>query len=90
MKKSNGTETSSFGTNGRINHDSTKFYNSKMYRELKEKEIDKKNNIFPTDLENKIIHGSAENMKEILDCSVHLMITSPPYNVSKEYDEALS
>ena len=29
-------------------------------------------------------------MKEIPDCSVHLMITSPPYNVSKEYDDDLS
>ena len=29
-------------------------------------------------------------MKEIPDNSVHLMITSPPYNVSKEYDEDLS
>jgi site-specific DNA-methyltransferase (adenine-specific) len=29
-------------------------------------------------------------MKELPDNSVHLMITSPPYNVSKEYDEDLS
>ena len=29
-------------------------------------------------------------MKEIPDNSVHLMITSPPYNVSKEYDDDLS
>ena len=29
-------------------------------------------------------------MKEIPDNSVHLMVTSPPYNVSKEYDEDLS
>jgi hypothetical protein len=26
-----GTATSSFGTSGRINHDSSKFYNSKLY-----------------------------------------------------------
>lgn len=90
MKKINGTETSSFGTNGRINHDSTKFYNSKLYSEFEEKIIDKKVNIFPVELENKIISGSAENMKEIPDNSIHMMITSPPYNVSKEYDEDLS
>lgn len=29
-------------------------------------------------------------MSELLDNSVHLMITSPPYNVGKEYDENLS
>jgi len=29
-------------------------------------------------------------MKELPDNSVHLMITSPPYNVSKEYDNDLS
>ncbi|GAB4330641.1 MAG: site-specific DNA-methyltransferase [Flammeovirgaceae bacterium] len=91
MKKTKGTETSAFGTNGRINHDSSKFYNSKLYSELGDKKIlDKNENDFPDELENKFIFGSAENMKELPDNSVHLMITSPPYNVSKEYDEDLS
>lgn len=91
MKRPKGTETSTFGTNGRINHDSSKFYNSKLYTELGDKKILNKNeNDFPDDLENKFILGSAENMKELPDNSVHLMITSPPYNVSKEYDEDLS
>ncbi len=91
MKRQNGTETSAFGTNGRINHDSSKFYNSKLYTELGNKQIVNKNeNNFPNKLENKFILGSAENMKELPDNSVHLMITSPPYNVSKEYDEDLS
>ncbi len=91
MKKQNGTQTSSFGTNGRINHDSSKFYNSKLYTELGDKKVlDQNENDFPDFLENKIILGTAENMKELPDNSVHLMITSPPYNVSKEYDEDLS
>ncbi|MBS1639462.1 MAG: site-specific DNA-methyltransferase [Bacteroidetes bacterium] len=91
MKKRNGTKTSAFGTNGRSNHDSSKFYNSKLYTELGDKKLlDKNENNFPDNLENKIILGSAENMKELPDNSVHLMITSPPYNVSKEYDEDLS
>lgn len=89
MKK--GTETSSFGTNGRINHDSSKFYNSKLYKEFeKNKSLKIDDNNFPSELENKFILGSSENMKEIPDNSVHLMVTSPPYNVSKEYDEDLS
>ncbi len=91
MKRPKGTETSAFGTNGRINHDSSKFYNSKLYKELDEKKIlDKKENDFPKEFENKFILGTAGNMKELPDNSVHLMITSPPYNVSKEYDEDLS
>jgi site-specific DNA-methyltransferase (adenine-specific) len=47
-------------------------------------------NPFPVEYENKIILGSSENMKEIPDNSLHLMVTSPPYNVTKEYDENLS
>jgi len=91
MKRKNGTETSAFGTNGRINHDSTKFYNSKLYSSLEQKIIeDKTENQLPSALVNKIILGSAENMKELPNNSVHLMITSPPYNVSKEYDDDLS
>jgi site-specific DNA-methyltransferase (adenine-specific) len=86
-----GTKTSSFGTNGRINHDSSKFYDSKLYKELKySKQILKPNNKFPNNFLNNIIHGSCEQMKEIPDNSLHLMITSPPYNVSKEYDDDLS
>jgi len=33
---------------------------------------------------------SSENMRELPDCSVHLVVTSPPYNVGKEYDEDLT
>lgn len=90
-KKRTGTKSSSFGTNGRINHDSSKFYNSKLYSTLQEKKvIEKTENKLPEQFLNKIILGSAENMKEIPDNSIHLMITSPPYNVSKEYDDDLS
>jgi len=91
MKRLNGTETSAFGTNGRINHDSSKFYNSKLYSELEGKEVlDKKEYELPKEFINKLILGSAENMKELTNNSIHLMITSPPYNVSKEYDDDLS
>ena len=90
-QKTKGTKTSSFGTNGRINHDSSEFYNSKLYKELSTNEnISSKVNDFPADLLNTTILNSAEDMSAIPDNSVHLMITSPPYNVSKEYDEDLS
>lgn len=91
MAKRKGTETSTFGTPGRINHDSSKFYNSKLYTTLENKgEVEKYENIFPEKLLNTIIVGSSEKMHGIPNNSLHLMITSPPYNVSKEYDKDLS
>ena len=86
-----GTATSSFGVSGRINHNSSKFYDSKLYSELKKKkEVSKVENVFPEELLDTIILGTSEDMSKIPDNSLHLMITSPPYNVSKEYDEDLS
>ena len=85
-----GTKTSSFGTKGRVAHDSSKFYNSKLYKEIKNNNSDIIVNEFPNELLNTIIAGSCENMKDIPNNSLHLMITSPPYNVSKEYDNDLS
>lgn len=87
----NGTKTSSFGTPGRINHDSTEFYNSKLYKDQKIPEHVKfiENPIPPESLD-KIYCKSSEAMDEIPDYSIHLMVTSPPYNVKKEYDEDLS
>ena len=89
MKK--GTKTSSFGTNSRINHDSSKFYNSKLYSDLSvENPISNEENEVQANLINTIILGSSEKMDKVPDNSIHLMITSPPYNVSKEYDDDLS
>lgn len=39
---------------------------------------------------NHIYHSDSRSMSEIPDNSVKLMVTSPPYNVTKEYDENLS
>jgi DNA modification methylase len=90
MKK--GSKTSSFGSSKRISHDSSEYYNSRMYSELGNsgKDAAVRDNPFPVEYENKIILGSSEKMKEIPDNSLHLMVTSPPYNVLKEYDENLS
>ncbi|MCD6161044.1 MAG: site-specific DNA-methyltransferase [candidate division Zixibacteria bacterium] len=89
--KKQGTETSSFGTPGRINHDSSKFYNTRLYEGLnKGKKVKYIENEIPKKYLNKIFCKSSELMDELPDNSVHLMITSPPYNVSKEYDDDLS
>ncbi len=89
--KRNGTKTSSFGTPGRVSHDSSEFYDSKLYADKKTvKSVDFKENAIPHENLNKIYCKSSEIMDEIPDYSVHLMITSPPYNVKKEYDKDLS
>lgn len=93
VKQKKGTSTSTFGTNGRINHDSSIFYNTKIYKnntKNNENTIITQDNDFPTEYLNKVILANSENMSIIPDNSTHLMITSPPYNVSKEYDENLS
>lgn len=92
MKKRKSTKTSSFGMSARLNHDSSKFYKSKLYDEYKknEKNFVGEENIIPKRYLNKIFCKSSEIMKGIPNNSVHLMITSPPYNVGKEYDRNLS
>lgn len=87
-QRKRGTQTSSFGSPGRINHDSTGFYMSKLYEGLpKEQKVKYVENLIPLQFFDKIFCKSSENMEELPDNSVHLMVTSPPYNVGKEYDE---
>ena len=87
-KRKRGTKTSSFGSPGRINHDSTPFYTSKLYEGLpKEQKVKYVENPVPPEFLNKIFCKSSEKMEELPDNSVHLMVTSPPYNVGKEYDK---
>jgi modification methylase len=87
-----GTHTSSFGTMGRINHDSNTFYKSKLYSGMSkvDKPISNVENEFPKERINTIMQKSSEEMTDIPDNSLHLMITSPPYNVTKDYDDDLS
>ncbi|MGQ9510294.1 MAG: DNA-methyltransferase [Thermodesulfobacteriota bacterium] len=90
-QRKRGTKTSAFGSPGRINHDSTPFYTSKLYEGLPKEEIIKyvENPVLPEFLD-KIFCKSSEKMEELPDNSIHLMVTSPPYNVGKEYDENLT
>ena len=85
------TETSSFGVSKRENHNAEKFYTSNLYKGISLTEIeDKSINDVPENAVNKIHLHSSEIMSELPDNSVHLMITSPPYNVTKEYDQNLT
>jgi len=86
-----GTKTSSFGSPGRIGHDSTPFYNSRLYAGLPNgKTVPYVENSISKNNLDQIFCKSSEKMKELPDNSVHLMVTSPPYNVGKDYDENLS
>jgi len=90
-QRKRGTRTSPFGSPGRINHDSTLFYASKLYEGLPKEEKTKYiENPVPSEFVDKIFCKSSEGMNELPDNSVHLMVTSPPYNVGKEYDEDLT
>ncbi|WP_340694613.1 site-specific DNA-methyltransferase [Hydrogenobacter thermophilus] len=88
-----GTATYSFGAGGRFAHDSSKFYSRRLIESFAERyrreELISEEQEFPKELLNKILCKSSEDMSEIPDNSVHLMITSPPYNVGKEYDDNL-
>lgn len=85
------TATSSFGTSGRISHDSSRFYGSRLYTiTAGTTTAATHEQALPEDIVNRILRKSSESMTELPDNSIHLMITSPPYNVSKEYDEDLT
>jgi DNA modification methylase len=87
----NGTRTSAFGSPGRINHDSTSFYANKLYESLPTEKVSEYIEVpIPSPFLDKILCKSSENMEELSNNSVHLMVTSPPYNVGKEYDENLT
>lgn len=81
------TTTSKFGTSGRVSHDASGFYNSRLYGESVQPASSPDENEVPPEALDRIICASSERMELIPDHSIHLMVTSPPYNVSKEYDE---
>ena len=90
-ERKRGTQTSAFGSPGRINHDSTAFYASKLYEGLpEEKRAEYIEVPIPPQFLDKIFCKTSEKMEELPDNSVHLMVTSPPYNVGKDYDENLT
>ena len=84
------TSTSEFGISKREGHDSSRYYDTNMYRSIPREQDTGPARSFPDNLRNIIIHGDAQDMSQIPDNSVHLMVTSPPYNVTKEYDEDLT
>jgi modification methylase len=95
MKKPSGEKksaTSSFGTPKRISHDASQYYGSQLYADQPSEAPapPEPEQPFPPALLNTILPASAEQMSAIPDRSLHLMVTSPPYNVTKDYDADLT
>ena len=84
------SKTKSFGTPTRLGHDASSFYERKLFDRQK-KTARVKTLVWNCPNDVNVIHcHDARHMQHLPDESVHLMITSPPYNVGKDYDEDLS
>lgn len=69
------------------------FYSRALYRDKTLPRPSKKDIIknIPSDFLDKILVSDArEILKKLPDNCIHLVVTSPPYNVGKEYDENLT
>ncbi|MDL1973112.1 MAG: site-specific DNA-methyltransferase, partial [Deltaproteobacteria bacterium] len=68
-----------------------KIHTFKLYEDLpREKRVEYIENPVPPQFLDKILCKSSERMEELPDNSIHLMVTSPPYNVGKDYGRDLS
>ena len=86
------TRMQTFGTSSREGHDSSGFYGRQMYADGNVQAPDAScaaRAEIEDGLLNRIFQKSSEAMSELPDNCVHLMVTSPPYNVGKDYDDDL-
>ena len=79
----------SFGTGARVGYDSSAFYSRRMYDESETVADGPPGENTVPEL-NRLYAHSSSSMHELPDNSVHLMVTSPPYNVGKDYDEDMN
>jgi len=82
--KRSSTSTSNFGVGKREGHDSSLFYARFVAPEITRNEA-----FVRWKPEDPFVHGDSSSMDIIPDNSVALVVTSPPYFVGKEYEEAL-
>ena len=98
------TMMQSFGTSERSGHRSDKFYSRKLYDTHHEAVVQPQGvngkrvsgglrkppkRLTKRSL-NKVYCHTSERMDELPNDSIHLMVTSPPYNVGKDYDDDLT
>lgn len=84
------TKTSDFGVSRRESHDSSRFYSRKLYLPSGKGRTSAEENQLLGTVTDRVFCKSSERMDELPDRSVHLAVTSPPYNVGKEYDKDLT
>ncbi|MDK1017274.1 MAG: site-specific DNA-methyltransferase [Actinomycetota bacterium] len=82
------TSTASFGTGKREGHDASSYYGRKMHANGQDRDVGEVADP-PASVVDQLFHASSESMHQIPDSCVALMVTSPPYNVGKEYDDDL-
>ena len=83
------TATSSFGVSRREGHDATTYYTSRLNEGLVASREVGEVQAFPSEHLDTVHCGDSRALPLPNNC-VHLVVTSPPYNASKEYDENLS
>ncbi len=82
------TSTAAFGTGKREGHDASGFYARRMLERSDVSDVG--DPVDPPSLViDQLFKQSSESMHQIPDNCVALMVTSPPYNVGKEYDDDL-
>jgi site-specific DNA-methyltransferase (adenine-specific) len=83
------TSTASFGAGKRESHDASSYYARRMTQVKESVEVGELRDA-PANVLNQVFVQSSEQMDQLPDNCVALMVTSPPYNVGKEYDEDLN
>ncbi|MEN8113176.1 MAG: site-specific DNA-methyltransferase [Actinomycetota bacterium] len=82
------TSTASFGASKRESHDASAYYARRMTRTPDPQDVGEVRDA-PANVLDSVFVQSSESMSQIPDDCVALMVTSPPYNVGKDYDEDL-
>jgi DNA modification methylase len=85
VKPRRGTATSNFGVGLRESHDASGFYNRFRPPELSDDDTV----VPPTPIADPFVCGDSRKMDSIIDGSVALVVTSPPYFAGKQYEEEL-
>jgi len=83
------TETASFGAGKRESHDASAFYRRRLLEHAPSVTTGEPQ-APPDEILDTLFCSSSESMSEIPDDCVALMVTSPPYNVGKDYDDDLT
>lgn len=79
------TSTASFGAGKREGHDASEFYSRRMHDVRGQLDVGEAV-APPSSVVDQLFSQSSESMHQIPDNCVALMVTSPPYNVGKDYD----